>query len=300
MLLAALLACAGAMNGRAGAAASEESWPRRALRSATSFGYQLQNIDPAAVARSSCSVFIVDFANDQGRPFSRAEVAAMQRREDGGRRLVLAYLSIGEAENYRSYWRADWASSPPAWLSGENPDWPGNFYVRYWFEDWQKLIFGSDESYLDRLLAAGFDGVYLDRVDAYEHWRKERPEGELDMSSFVERLAGHARRRNAEFLVVPQNGERLLGREPYLAAIDGIGKEDLFFGSRDPDKPTPAGEQRESLRWLALAQASDLPVLLIEYATDPPRREHILAQGSKLGFVTLIASRDLSSSSACR
>ena len=120
------------------------------------------------------------------------------------------------------------------------------------------------------------------------------------MSSFVERLAGHARQRNAEFLVVPQNGEKLLGREPYLAAIDGIGKEDLFFGSRDPDEPTPAGERAESLRWLALARTSDLPVLLIEYAKDAPLRERILAEGSKLGFVTLITSRDLSASSPCR
>ena len=58
----------------------------------------------------------------------------MQRKPDGGARIVLAYLSIGEAEDYRSYWQRDWSVSPPAWLGAENPDWPGNYAVNYWDE----------------------------------------------------------------------------------------------------------------------------------------------------------------------
>jgi cysteinyl-tRNA synthetase len=53
--------------------------------------------------------------------------------------------------------------------------------------------------YLDRILDAGFDGVYLDLVDAFEDWvpREEGdsgwPRAEQDMVDFVRAIADHAR-----------------------------------------------------------------------------------------------------------
>jgi len=55
----------------------------------------------------------------------------------------------------------------PSWLDKENPDWPGNYKVRFWDSGWQAIIF----QYLDKILAQGFDGVYLDLVDAYEYYQ---------------------------------------------------------------------------------------------------------------------------------
>jgi endo-alpha-1,4-polygalactosaminidase (GH114 family) len=60
-----------------------------------SWGYQLQNIEPGKIARCGHDLVVIDHCNDD-RPFSSAYVAAMRRRPDGGRRLVLAYMSIGE------------------------------------------------------------------------------------------------------------------------------------------------------------------------------------------------------------
>ena len=40
--------------------------------------------------------------------------------------------------------------------------------MEYWNTDWQVMIYGSDSAYLDMIIAAGFDGVYLDIIDAYE------------------------------------------------------------------------------------------------------------------------------------
>ena len=45
---------------------------------------------------------------------------------------MIAYSSIGEAEDYRYYWRAEWEDDVPTWLAAENKDWKGNFKVRYW------------------------------------------------------------------------------------------------------------------------------------------------------------------------
>jgi len=103
-------------------------------------------------------------------PFTRREVLALKRKACGGSRFVLAYLSIGEAEDYRPYWKAVWKAAPPPWLHAENPDWPGNYKVRYWMEDWQRLLMGGEGSRLHRIVEAGFDGVYLDIIDAFEYF----------------------------------------------------------------------------------------------------------------------------------
>lgn len=56
----------------------------------------------------------------------------MHIKANGGKHLILAYMSIGEAEDYRYYWKDEWKDHPPGWMAGENPDWPGNYKVKYW------------------------------------------------------------------------------------------------------------------------------------------------------------------------
>ncbi|NPA44475.1 MAG: hypothetical protein GXO49_02970, partial [Chlorobi bacterium] len=82
------------------------------------------------------------------------------------------YMSIGEAENYRYYWQEEWNTNKPEWLDKENPDWEGNYKVWYWNKDWQNIIYGNDNSYLKKILDAGFDGVYLDIIDAFEYYEE--------------------------------------------------------------------------------------------------------------------------------
>jgi cysteinyl-tRNA synthetase len=79
-------------------------------------------------------------------------------------------LSIGEAEDYRYYWQTDWRTGNPSWIAEENPDWEGNYKVKYWEPEWQDIIYGNNNSYLIRILGAGFDGVYLDIIDAFEYF----------------------------------------------------------------------------------------------------------------------------------
>jgi cysteinyl-tRNA synthetase len=93
-----------------------------------------------------------------------AEVESLKLKANGGSRLVVCYMSIGEAENYRYYW----SSLDKTLLCKENPDWKGNFAVKYWEADWKNVIYGNDQSYLKKILDAGFNGVYLDIIEAYE------------------------------------------------------------------------------------------------------------------------------------
>lgn len=123
----------------------------------------------AALAATDYDLIITDLFYE-GAALTPADVAGLKTKAGGGTRLVIAYMSIGEAEDYRYYWEASWHAGNPAWLAGQNPDWPGNYKVRYWDPDWREIILGDGGSYLDRILAAGYDGVYLDIIDAFEYF----------------------------------------------------------------------------------------------------------------------------------
>jgi cysteinyl-tRNA synthetase, unknown class len=122
------------------------------------------------IRSTNYDLLIVDFFFHDGSAFTAEEVELLKGKANGGRRLVISYLSIGEAEDYRYYWNASWNSNPPTWLDQVNPDWPGNYKVKYWDPEWQKIIFGDSESYLGRILNTGFDGAYLDIIDAFEYY----------------------------------------------------------------------------------------------------------------------------------
>ncbi len=122
-----------------------------------------------AVSKTDYDLLVMDcFFNDE--LFTQNELEQLKQKANGGVRLVVSYMSIGEAEDYRYYWQEEWSKNPPEWLERENPDWEGNYKVKYWQPEWQSVIFGSDSSYLDIILNSGFDGVYLDIIDAFEYF----------------------------------------------------------------------------------------------------------------------------------
>jgi cysteinyl-tRNA synthetase len=292
-------------------------WPRDtlgrregpALAEARSWGYQLQNFNPLTIP-SMIDVMVVDYSRDgtARREMQPEEVAALRRRLDGGQRIVLAYLSIGEAESYRFYWRGHWAWLRPGWLGPESTTWKGNYPVRFWQPGWQRLIVQGRPSalgrllelqadwrkpYVDRVIEAGFDGVYLDRVDAYYEWKGERSTAEEDMVELVTRLSAYARARKPGFLVVAQNGEELLAHEPYLQALDGVAKEDLMFGVAGDERRNRPQEFLRSAGLLGRARAAGLKVMVVEYVEDPAKRAEARARMGDLGFLIQFAQRRL-------
>jgi len=270
---------------------------RLSLADVESWGYQLQQVERDAVATSPYDLMVIDYSRNGSAElaFSRADVAAMQRKPDGGARLVLAYLSIGEAEDYRSYWQRGWQVSPPAWLGAENPDWPGNYAVQYWDPQWQRLIMGTPEAYLDRIVAAGFDGVYLDRIDAFDGGgtRPTRSRRMQLMAHFVAAIAAYARALRPGFIVVAQNAEELLDSPAYAATLDAVAKEDLFFGLDGDGVPNAKSALRASLGPLQRFQASGKPVFLVEYLDSPESEAAARKNAAAMGAPLFIGSREL-------
>ena len=122
-----------------------------------------------AVTATNYDAIIIDlFFNEE--QFTAEEIVQLRHKANGGTRMVVCYMSIGEAENYRYYWQNLWNSDKPDWIAAENPDWPGNYKVKYWNQDWQGIIYKNSDSYLNKITVAGFDGVYLDIIDAFEYF----------------------------------------------------------------------------------------------------------------------------------
>lgn len=123
----------------------------------------------AALDACNYDLFIIDlFFNDE--PLASSDLSQLKTKPNGSDRLVICYMSIGEAEDYRYYWKSEWNDNSPYWLDEENSQWEGNYKVKYWKKDWQDIIYGTEDSYLDRIISAGFNGVYLDIIEAFEYF----------------------------------------------------------------------------------------------------------------------------------
>ena len=277
----------------------------------TSFAYILQadsfaKTKPAAVAQlkeSGRDWIVLDAAFAGNTPWEQADLDAIRNGKAG--RKVVAYLSIGEAEDYRPYWKSEWGSngnrtaSAPAWLGIENPEWKGNYQIKYWDADWQKLVLAA----VDDAMARGFDGVYLDIVDGFETYEqgadgyqddRMNPETKQtyrrDMVDWVKAIAARARAKNPAALVIPQNGSQLVADKDFVEVINAQGIEDLFTNGKELQ---PASHTDEILGHLKLLASAKKPVLLIEY----PKTHQGQALSKKLaeenGLVWLVTDRQL-------
>lgn len=276
-----------------------------ALAQVKRWGYQLQNLDLNRLAGGPHDLLVIDYSRDgtEEEALKPADLAKLKRKPDGGRRLVVAYLSIGEAETYRDYWRWYWGGRwytrwigwflAPSWLGPEDKSWRGNYAVRYWQPGWQDVILGKG-GYVDRLIAQGFDGVYLDKINSsIEAIAKDRPSARDDMRAFVRAIAEKGRAMRKGFIVIPQNGEELLTDEAYASLIDGIGKEDLLFGEFKEKQANPENAVARRTAELKLAAAKHKTVLAVEYLDDPEKIAAARSRLEALGFVPNFSDREL-------
>jgi cysteinyl-tRNA synthetase len=277
----------------------------------TSFAYILQadsfaKTKTAAVAKLKESgrdwiVLDATFAGDT--PWEQTDLDAIRSGKTG--RKVVAYLSIGEAEDYRPYWQSEWVSNgrrtaaAPVWLRIENPEWKGNYQVKYWSADWQKLVLPA----IDNAMARGFDGVYLDIVDGFQTYEqgadgylddrinpKTKQTYRRDMVDWVKAIAARARAKDSAALVIPQNGSQLAEHKDFVEVISAQGIEDLFTNGK---RLQPASHTDEILGHLKTLASAKKPVLLIEYPKTPERQALSKELAKKNGLVWLVTDRQL-------
>lgn len=219
----------------------------------------------------------------KSRPYSSREIDLYRNELDA---KIISYLSVGSAEDYRWYFRSTWISKrdgsltarAPSYLLAPDEDWPGEFSVRYWDPEWERLLF----SYLDRILRARFDGVFLDLVDVYRFWSSDqapeesrlmREDAAERMIRLVKRIAAYTRSRDPDFIIIPQNAEHLLRCDDdgsYLATLDAVNAESLYYRFLEPRSEEYIAERNTDL---AVAVSAGKPVFVIDYVYTPESLE---------------------------
>jgi cysteinyl-tRNA synthetase len=254
------------------------------------FLYQLQRARPNRIGETAFDLVVVSLSATGNSP----DVIPALKNSPGGTKIVLCYMSIGQSEEYRWYWQSEWGQNPPEWLGETDPVW-GDRWVHYWNPKWQSIIYGTPESYLDKIIALGFDGVYLDRVDAYIFFQEQgRETAAREMVNFILDFTTYAREQKPSFGVFPQNAEELGIKFPeFMKAMTGIGVEDLYYGYPQEHQPSPAEwtEEREEIldQWVD----ADKLVLTIDYSGIPEQIADAYARSHARGYIPYVTDRSL-------
>ncbi len=272
------------------------------LGTVTSYTIQLQNVgrDIDRLAASDHDLIIIEpsIADRAGnrRHLGQREIARLKIKPDGTRRIVLAYMSVGEAEDYRDSWQTSWTAKKPSWLVGENCRWKGNYVVRFWDPEWKRILVEGRHSVMSGILDSGFDGVSLDRVDAFEELEGERADARGEMLALVAGIASAARAVRPDFIVMAHNPENLLTSSAFRQLVDGVLKEDLLYGVGGRERRNPAQSIAWSNERLGLLSAEGKPVLVAEYISDGERADETVLELLDKSFLPGIFPRALDGS----
>ena len=284
-----------------------------ALSEVKYWAYQLQSVsEPGAVdvlADSHYDLLVLeptrtDWSSDDKFFDTRKMVDKLKNTyaSDGKhRKLIVAYIDIGEAEDWRWYWTwsQDWPQGQtrpgdwPDYILTHDPDgWEGNYPVAYWDKRWKDIViygrnqnsdpWGDYSSLIDEIIKDGFDGIYLDWVEGFENdvvmqeAQKMGKDPAEEMILFIKEMKNYAAKRVSNFVIIQQNAAALLeGHPELLSTIDAIAQEAVWYdGDATDNWNDPLGHDvlnsstlsNEYLRYLDMYRARGIPVFTCEYA----------------------------------
>ena len=247
--------------------------------------YVLQGIVPSQIAAAPVGVKVVDLYDDSGNLFSTTQVAQM--KSGGGE--VLGYFSIGEAENYRSYW----STLPSSILGPVDPSWPGDYQVAYWSPQW----LATSEAYVQTIINQGYNGAYFDVVDEAEtSWAKANAPGgdpQGAMVTLIQELANfaHAQNPNFKIWINTSGSEDMLANSALVKTIDGAFEEQLFY--QTATRASAPADVSYNVSYLDNLVNAGKPVVTIEYISAASEVSSVEAQAKAAGLGYYIANPNL-------
>lgn len=277
---------------------------------------EYENIDELDATEYDMLVVEPGFNFTEDQYDVRYLVSNLKHKPNGDERLVLAYIDIGQAEDYRTYWQSSWVAPTitqpgrPDFLVTVDPDgWSGNYPVAYWNESWQQIWLAKN-GIIEQLANFGFDGVYLDWVEAYDDDKiREVAETlgintENEMMDFMERIKETGKRIDPDFLIVPQNAPYLLDANPgyYASIIDALATEDTwYYGEGDADwESKNAGDLKGGYRHKGAYSTDNriaqnkkyldlgIPVFTVDYCISEKKANIAYAESYSNGFIPLV------------
>lgn len=177
-----------------------------------------------------------------------------------------AYLSIGEAEDYRGYWQ----KLPRDLLLGENPEWPGNHAVAFWDYRWQQIMLRKAQ----QIAADGFDAIYIDKADVIWDLEGKVEFDERLLTAAMAVLIGYIKSAS-KLDIILQNATALANHGIISGQISGYAREDLFYGETTTGEPNSSASVDLSLFTYHVKRK---PVFVIEYIDDPVKAAGVAAR----------------------
>ncbi|GAV08546.1 hypothetical protein RvY_18219 [Ramazzottius varieornatus] len=227
-------------------------------------GFMLQssNISYNSLLNSNQTYYIIEPSTS---PLKREQIADLRTRG----KIVLARLSIGQADRSLPYWQAQWADRPPEFLDQEDQTRPGHFRVMFWRPQWQRMILRYMR---ERVAPLGFSGLLLDGADSYQYFTEDHPQGRDDMINLIRTTRDQASALGGNQVIIVNNAEDLYSSSQFRSMVDGLATESTWFAN-DTDLSLSNPQQVENvLRLLRQARRDGKVVLAADY---PSRSDNI-------------------------
>jgi polysaccharide biosynthesis protein PelA len=205
---------------------------------------------------------------------------------------VLAYLSLGEIERHRPYF--EWAKSAGI-LLGENPNWHGSFYVDLRQEGWQRRVV---EQLVPAMLAAGFNGVFLDTLDDAGAMERRDATRYRGMSGAATDLVRRLREAFPRIRIMVNRGYDLFPAiAPFVDILLGESVYTTYAAEHAGYVRVPAAQYQQQVGLLKQARAANpkLRLCSLDYWNPADRKgiRRIYRIERANGFAPYVATRKL-------
>ena len=208
------------------------------------------------------------------------------------KKTVIGYISLGEVENYRDYYKAVEAEGI---LYEKNPNWPDSRYIDVRDVRWTRRVV---EDLIPRLLHKGFQGIFIDTLDNPAELERRDPVKFKGMTAAGANLVKAIRRHYPRMYIMLNRSYEILPAVD--GQIDSVLGESVFT-EIDFEKKTyrlaDAKTYQLQVKWLkeAKARRPGLRVYTLDYwpPSDVAGIARIYAEQRKNGFIPYVSVKDL-------
>ncbi|MBL8643031.1 MAG: hypothetical protein JNK21_03785, partial [Rhodospirillaceae bacterium] len=124
-----------------------------------------------ALKNTNHDVVVVDAFYNGNQALTKAEVNGLKYKKMGARRMVMAWIDIGQASDDAYYWQREWQVGNPSWLTALDRTKPGKYHVEFWNPAWKAIVGKTYAGLVD----LGFDGIVIAGVESYRRWEFMTP-----------------------------------------------------------------------------------------------------------------------------
>jgi cysteinyl-tRNA synthetase len=270
-----------------GVSSAQPTPTRVAWKDIKTWGVQYRDFrkdDLTEVAAVNLDLVVLGRFDGWGREWKTSNIRATKRNK-----WMLGYISAGQAQPFEWYWKREWGIRPPEWKLLPVTRF-GSFNVKYWHPEWQQIVLRT----IDRIVASGFDGMFIDQADPY--WNAGFPgkasrQNQIRSFELVCRMSRYARNLLPGFKIVINGTADLLDYPGYTRCIDGMAAEHLWQNGNGI--PGDGGYREYVLEQLPKALKAGLKVFTFDYSSDPIETDEVLQQSSSRGFIPFVGEHGL-------